>query len=131
MIKCNDVQEQTSDLAEQLIERWRRVFAAGDFVLGDEVLLFENWMSQRCGSAHAVSMNSGTDALFLALRALGIGAGDEVITCSNTFVATVGAIVATGARPIPTEILTLPCHHHLSDNDVEAVVKAIRGFDAK
>ncbi len=104
MIRCNNVQEQTSDLSELFIERWRHVLAAGDFVLGEEVDLFESWMSQRCGGAYAVSMNSATDALFLALRALGIGVGDEVITCSNTFVATVGAIVAAGARPVLADV---------------------------
>lgn len=104
MIKCTNVQEQTSDLSEAIIQRWRHVLEAGEFVLGDEVSTFENWMSQRCDGAYAVSMNSGTDALLLALRALGIGAGDEVITCANTFVATVGAIVAVGARPVLADV---------------------------
>lgn len=104
MIKCNNIQEQSSDLSELIFERWRRVLAGGDFVLGDEVLQFETWMSQRCEGAYAISMNSGTDALLLALRALGIGPGQEVITCSNTFVATVGAIVAVGAQPVLADV---------------------------
>ena len=68
----------------------------GDFVLGEEVEKFEAWMSGRCHRAHSISLNSGTDALLLALRALEIGPGDEVITRANTFVATVGAIVSAG-----------------------------------
>lgn len=104
MIKCHNVQEQASDLSELILEQWRRAMIAGDFVLGEEVTRFEAWMSQRCGGAYAVSVNSGTDALVLALRALGIGAGDEVITCSNTFIATVGAILAVGARAILADV---------------------------
>lgn len=104
MIKCSNVQEQTSDLSEPILRRWRDVLEGGEFVLGDEVSAFENWMSRRCDGAYAISANSGTDALVLALRALGIGAGDEVITCANTFVATVGAIVAVGARPMLADV---------------------------
>ncbi|WP_354682249.1 DegT/DnrJ/EryC1/StrS family aminotransferase [Cupriavidus necator] len=104
MIKCNDVQEQARDLAEPIIARWRDVLACGEFILGDEVSRFEAWFSERCHGAFAVSMNSGTDALLLGLRALGVGPGDEVITCSNTFVATVGVIVAAGARPILADV---------------------------
>ena len=104
MIKCNNVQEQAQDLSGQIFTRWQELLQSGDFILGDEVLAFEAWMSGRCGGAHAVALNSGTDALFLALRALEIGPGDEVITCSNTFVATVGAIVSAGARPVLADV---------------------------
>ncbi|WP_439878656.1 DegT/DnrJ/EryC1/StrS family aminotransferase [Pseudomonas prosekii] len=104
MIKCNNVQEQAQDLSAQIFERWQALLQSGDFILGDEVLAFESWMSDRCGGAHAVALNSGTDALFLALRALEIGPGDEVITCANTFVATVGAIVSAGARPVLADV---------------------------
>ncbi|PMS38707.1 dTDP-4-amino-4,6-dideoxygalactose transaminase [Trinickia symbiotica] len=104
MIRCNNIQEQARDLSESICERWRHILAAGDFVLGEEVSRFEAWMSQRCGGGYVVSMNSATDALLLALRALGIGAGHEVITCSNTFVATVGAIVAVGAQPVLADV---------------------------
>lgn len=104
MIKCNNVQEQAQDLCGEIFERWRELLQSGEFILGDQVLAFESWMSDRCGGAHAVALNSGTDALFLALRALDIGPGDEVITCANTFVATVGAIVAVGARPILADV---------------------------
>lgn len=61
------------------MERWRDVLATGDFVLGNEVARFETWMSHRCAGADVISLNSGTDALILALRGLGIGPGDEVI----------------------------------------------------
>ncbi|WP_350307420.1 DegT/DnrJ/EryC1/StrS family aminotransferase [Photorhabdus viridis] len=104
MIKCNNIQEQALDLSEFIFKQWRDVLVAGDFVLGEEVSRFEEWMSQYCGGAYAVSLNSGTDALLLALQALGIGPGDEVITCANTFVATVGTIVAAGATPILADV---------------------------
>lgn len=104
MIQCNNVEEQARDLSERIFQRWRHVLTEGEFVLGSEVAQFETWMSNRCGGAFAISLNSGTDALILALRGLGIGPGDEVITCSNTFVATVGAIVATGAQPVLADV---------------------------
>lgn len=104
MIKCNNVQEQAQDLSIQILERWRELLLTGDFVLGEEVTKFEAWMSERCNGAYAISLNSGTDALFLGLRALGVGPGDEVITCANTFIATVGAIVSIGARPVLADV---------------------------
>jgi dTDP-3-amino-2,3,6-trideoxy-4-keto-D-glucose/dTDP-3-amino-3,4,6-trideoxy-alpha-D-glucose/dTDP-2,6-dideoxy-D-kanosamine transaminase len=104
MIKCNNVQEQAQDRSGQIFERWQALLQSGDFILGDEVLMFESWMSDRCGGAHAVALNSGTDALFLALRALKIGPGDKVITCADTFVATVGAIVSAGTRPVLADV---------------------------
>lgn len=104
MIKCNNVQEQAQDLTEAIFEQWRNVLSTGDFILGEEVSRFETWMSGRCNDAHVLSMNSGTDALILAMRAVGVRAGDEVITCSNTFIATVGAIVAVGAHPVLADV---------------------------
>ncbi|MDC9613162.1 DegT/DnrJ/EryC1/StrS family aminotransferase [Xenorhabdus khoisanae] len=104
MIKCNNIQEQALDLSEQIFKQWQDILATGDFVLGEEVSRLEKWMSQCCGGAHAIALNSGTDALLLALQALGVGPGDEVITCSNTFIATVGSIVAVGAKPVLADV---------------------------
>jgi dTDP-4-amino-4,6-dideoxygalactose transaminase len=104
MIRCNNVQEQARELSGAIAERWRKVLDAGTFILGEEVSCFEAWMSQRCGGAAAITTNSGTDALQIALRALGVGTGDEVITCANSFVATVGAIVAVGAQPVLADV---------------------------
>ena len=59
MIKCNNVQEQAQDLSGQIFARWQELLQSGDFILGDEVLAFEAWMSGRCGGAHAVALNSG------------------------------------------------------------------------
>ena len=76
-----------------------RVFRSGRLILGPEVRAFEEEFAAYCGLRHGVGVNSGTDALFLGLKALDIGPGDEVITVANTAVATGAAIVATGATP--------------------------------
>ena len=76
-----------------------RVLRSGSYVLGAEVREFEAAFAAHTGTDYAVGVNSGTDALVLALRALGIGPGDEVITAANTFHATVLAIFAVGALP--------------------------------
>ncbi|MBW1988976.1 MAG: DegT/DnrJ/EryC1/StrS family aminotransferase [Deltaproteobacteria bacterium] len=87
-----------------LLERISALFSDAAFVLGPKVADFERRFAALCRTAHAVGMNSGTDALFLALKALGVGHGDEVITVSNSFVATAGAIVAAGAKPVFVDV---------------------------
>jgi dTDP-4-amino-4,6-dideoxygalactose transaminase len=81
-----------------------RVLDSGDYVLGSEVESFERAFADYCGVAHAVGIGSGTDALILAVRSLGIGPGDEVITVSHTALATVAAIIATGAMPVLVDV---------------------------
>ncbi len=76
------------------------VLRRADFVLGEDVELFETEFAAYCGAAQAVAVDSGTSALELALRAFHIGEGDEVITVANTFIATASAISFTGARPV-------------------------------
>lgn len=75
------------------------VLARGQFVLGPEVAAFEAEFAGLCQTRFAVGVNSATDALFLALKSLGIGPGDEVITVANSFIATAGAVAAAGATP--------------------------------
>jgi len=90
-------------LAGELEAAYRRVAASGRLILGPELAAFESEFAAYCGAAHAVGVGNGLDALTLALRAAGVGAGDEVIAPSHTFVATWLAIAATGARPVPVE----------------------------
>lgn len=80
------------------------VLAQGSFTLGGVVKRFEEEFASFCGANYAVGVGSGTDALHLALRALGVGPGDEVITVPNTFIATVEAIIMCGARPVFVDI---------------------------
>jgi dTDP-4-amino-4,6-dideoxygalactose transaminase len=81
-----------------------RVLDSGIYILGAEVESFERAFAEFCGGGHAVGVASGTDALILALKALGVGPGDEVITVSHTAVATVAAILANGAVPVLVDI---------------------------
>lgn len=85
---------------EPIFREIRKLLKTGDFTLGRQVREFEGKFAKVCQTRYAVGVNSGTDALFLSLKALGIGAGDEVITIPNTFIATAGAIAASGARPV-------------------------------
>ena len=81
-----------------------RVLESCAFVLGEEVAAFEREFAAYCGVPHAIGVNSGTSALHLALLAVGVGPGDEVLTVPFTFVATVAAIRYTGARPVFVDI---------------------------
>lgn len=78
----------------------RALALSGDFTLGAAVSEFEQRFAALCRIPYAVGVGSGTDAIILSLQALGVGPGDEVITTPTTFIATVGAIVMTGARPV-------------------------------
>jgi dTDP-4-amino-4,6-dideoxygalactose transaminase len=80
------------------------VFSSGRLVLGSRLAAFEQKFAGFCGVSHALGVASGTDAIFLALKALGIGSGDEVITVANTAVPTVAAIRATGATPVFVDV---------------------------
>ena len=94
-----DFQRQLGPLKDELLASASRVIDSGHFILNREVEAFEDSFAKLCDCRHAVALNSGTDALLLVLRALGIGPGDEVITVPNSFVATAGAIGLTGATP--------------------------------
>jgi dTDP-4-amino-4,6-dideoxygalactose transaminase len=81
-----------------------RVLDSGVYVLGEEVAAFEREFAAYCGATLAVGVGSGTDALVLALKALGVGPGDEVITVSHTALATAAAIIAAGGTPVLVDI---------------------------
>ena len=102
-INHNYLNQQLSD-HEIIWSKMRKVIERGDFTLGSEVDLLEKEYAHISGTKHAVSVGSGTDAIFLSLKALGVGNGDEVITTTFTFYATIGAIVTAGAKPIFCDI---------------------------
>jgi dTDP-4-amino-4,6-dideoxygalactose transaminase len=99
-----DLKAQFAEEREELMPMVEATLAAGTWVGGEAVERLESRLAGRCGRGHAVALNSGTDALILALKALGIGSGDEVITAPNSFIATAGAIVAVGAVPVFADI---------------------------
>src|SRR6185436_1718280 len=81
-----------------------RVLERGQFVLGEEVAAFEEAFAGYCGVRHAVGVASGTDAITLALQALSIGSGDDVVTVANTCVPTIVGIEGSGARPVLVDV---------------------------
>jgi aminotransferase EvaB len=83
---------------------WKPVLSSGEFTLGPFVENYEKRFAEYMGSKYCIATNNGTDALILALKALGIEKGDEVITPCNSFYATTGAIVAVGATPVFTDV---------------------------
>jgi dTDP-4-amino-4,6-dideoxygalactose transaminase len=91
------------ELKDELDDAVGRVLASGRYILGPEVRAFENEFAQFCGVRHCVGTSNGLDALRLVLRAWGVGAGDEVLVPSNTFIATWLAVSDTGATPVPVE----------------------------
>jgi dTDP-4-amino-4,6-dideoxygalactose transaminase len=115
-----DLGPQHQLLREQLLVAIERVIDSQRFVLGDEVRVFENEVARYCTSKHAVGCASGSDALLLALMALGVRDGDEIITSPFTFFATAGSIARLGARPVFVDID--PLTYNI---DVEQVESAI------
>jgi dTDP-4-amino-4,6-dideoxygalactose transaminase len=95
-----DTETPLAPLREQIIERVSAVIRGGHFILGPEVRAFEQELAAYVGVDHAIGVANGTDALSIAARALGVGAGDEVIVPSFTFYATAEAIAAIGAKPV-------------------------------
>ncbi len=99
-IRFVDLQAQYRTIAPEVNAAIQGVLDRSDYILGEEVRLFEEDFAKYIGTAHVVGVGSGLDALELALRAYGFGPGDEVITAANTYIATVLAIIAAGARPV-------------------------------
>lgn len=89
---------------EELLAAFSKVAANASYILREDVELFEESIAKILGVQYAIGVNSGTDALFFALKALNIGEGDEVITVAHTFVATVSVIVHCGAKPVLIDI---------------------------
>ncbi|MFA5553345.1 MAG: DegT/DnrJ/EryC1/StrS family aminotransferase [Phycisphaerae bacterium] len=104
MIKFTDLQQEFKEIGAEIKTAIDNVLNCGNFILGEQLNAFEDDFAKYLGVEHAVGVNSGSDALFLAINALGIGSGDEVITTSHTFISTVDAITRNGAVPILVDI---------------------------
>ena len=94
---CQEARQELLRAVEQVLDH-------GRIVLGPEVAEFESAVAERCCRAHGIGVNSGTDALYLSLKALEIGPGDEVITTSLSWIATANSISLTGAEPVFADI---------------------------
>jgi dTDP-4-amino-4,6-dideoxygalactose transaminase len=115
-----DLQAQYKTIAKEINAAIQGVLDRSDYVLGDEVRLFEEDFAKFIGATEAIGVGSGLDALELALRAYGIGPGDEVITAANTYIATVLAIIAAGARPVLADMD--PSTYNISPTAIEAAI---------
>ncbi len=103
-IRLVNLGAEYKEIQEEVLGSIESVLEEGSFILGKNVSLFEEEFSKYVGSRFGVGVASGTDALLMALRAVGVGAGDEVITVSHTFVATVDAITRLGAKPVLIDV---------------------------
>lgn len=104
MIKFLDLGLQYKTIQKKIEKTIHNILETGIFIGGKEVQIFEREVEKFCGTKYAISVNSGTDALFLSLKALEIGSGDEVITTPFTFMATAEAIANCGAKPVFVDI---------------------------
>jgi len=120
MVPFVDLKQQYKTIKEEIDAAVANTMANAHFVLGPEVAQFEDDFAAYCGAKYGVAVNSGTSALHLALLALGIGPGDEVITVPFTFVATVAAILYTGARPVMVDVD--PLTWNMNPRQLEAAI---------
>jgi len=104
MISFVDLKREYAEIGEEVGQAIQRVLKNGYFILGEETEKFEKEFSHYIRTKYGISVNSGSDALSLAIKALGISKGDEVITVSHTFISTVDAIVRNGAKPVFVDI---------------------------
>jgi dTDP-3-amino-3,4,6-trideoxy-alpha-D-glucose transaminase len=107
-------------LMEELLAVVESVARQGAFTMGAELEAFETEFAEYCGSPHAIGVSSGTEAIVLALRALGIGSGDEVIVPSNSFIATAEGVSLAGARPVLVDVD--PSTHLITADAVAAAI---------
>src|ERR1700679_567372 len=115
-----DLKAQFAQIREESLAVIEQVCASQQFILGEHVRGLEAEIAEYCGSPSGVGVSSGTDALLLALMALEIGAGDEVITSPFTFFATAGTIARVGARPVFCDID--PVSFNISPAAVQAFI---------
>ncbi len=119
-IPFSDLNAQHKEIRKEISKAITGVIERGDFILGQDVALFEKAFAQFCGVNYAVGVSSGTSALFLALRALGVGPNDEVIVPAFTYIATASAVSYTGAKPVFVDI-----EEDTYNIDVSKIKKAI------
>ncbi len=124
-----DLKRQYVPLHQELLDAVSHVLETQQFILGEPVAAFEKAAAERLGVAHALGCSSGTDALWLAIAAAGIGAGDAVVTTPFSFFASVSAILRAGANAVLADIE--PTTFNLDPAAVRAVLKSPRGAKVK
>ena len=149
-VPYNYLPKQFSDV-DKIFADWKRLIESTEFTLGLFVERFEKKFADFVGCKHVISTNTGTDALILALKVIGVGRGDEVISVPTTFFATTGAIVTVGARPVFVDIddryqididsiqeaitprtkAILPVHWGGASPDMPAIMKIAEDFGLK
>jgi dTDP-4-amino-4,6-dideoxygalactose transaminase len=112
-----DLAGQFDEIRDDILGAMETVLRGAQFILGEEVERFESAFAHYCGVDHCVGVANGTDALHLALRALDVGPGDEVITAANTFIATAIAIRSAGATPVFVDVH--PRDHNLNPEHLD------------
>ena len=120
-IKFLNLGDTYAELKNEIDEAVTRVLSSGWYIQGQEVELFESEFAAYCNVAHCVGVGNGLDALTLILRAYGIGAGDEVIVPSHTFIATWLAVSIVGATPVPVDV-TDDDSYNISTDLIEAAI---------
>jgi len=115
-----DLKTQYKNLKPEIDNAVKRVINSQIFVLGPELNAFEKEFAEYLGIKYVAGVNSGTDALILALLALGVGKGDEVITSANSFVATTAAIIQVGAKPV-----LIDCNKDTYQIDTDQIIEKI------
>lgn len=115
-----DLDRQYQEIKPEIDQAVKRVIDRQYFILGEELINFEKKFAGFLGAKYTIGLNSGTDALVLGLKALGIGAGDEVITSPFSFIATTLAITETGATPVFVDIN--PATYQIDETKIEAAI---------
>ncbi len=147
-----DLKRQYEEITPQVRKAIERVLKSGKFVLGEEVSTFERDFASFCGTRYCVGVGSGTDALILSLKALGVGQGDEVILPANTFASAASAVIHVGAKPVLLDIdsqyllintsevedkitkktrTIIPVHIHGKPYDVNQIAKIAKKYNLK
>ena len=124
-----DLKRQYQPLHRELLDALEHVLETQQFILGEQVAAFEQTAASQLGVSHAIGCSSGTDALWLALAAAGIGAGSKVITTPFSFFASVSAILRAGATPVLADID--PATFNLDPNAVKTVLDGPLGTSVK
>jgi len=122
-VPFTDLKDEHESLRSDLLAVWGQILDSASFIGGSAVETFEKAFSDYCQSRYAIGVANGTDALVLALKALGIGNGDEVILPVNSFVATAEAVVHAGATPVFADVL--PNTYNIDAGRIESHITAL------